>query len=110
MRALVVIKADPSGNDTAGVQQGFESVAVPVLVFERADHALDHAVLLRAVRGDELLLQTVAAASEHQAIAANAARTAWPLGLNSRSRQSRLAPVPPQLSWISCCDSQMPTQ
>lgn len=43
--------------------------------FERSDHALDHAVLLRAVRGDELLLQAiafdqgrVAAAGEHQTV------------------------------------------
>lgn len=71
----MVVKADPVCDHTAGVLQGFESVAVHALVLERADHALDHAVLLRAVRGDELLLQPiafdqgrVAAAREHQAV------------------------------------------
>ena len=51
------------------------SGAVHAFVFERSDHALDHAVLLRAVRGDELLLQAiafdqgrVAAAGEHQTV------------------------------------------
>lgn len=71
----MVVKADPIADHAVGVLQGFESVAVHALVFERADHALDHAVLLRAVRGDELLLQAialdqgcVAAAGEHQAV------------------------------------------
>lgn len=52
--------------------QGFKPVAVNALFIERSDHALDHAVLLRAVRGDELLAQPVAfdqcrvaAAGEH---------------------------------------------
>lgn len=52
-----------------------EAVAMNALPFQRPDHALDHAVLLRAVRGDELLLQPVAfdqcrvaAAGEHQAV------------------------------------------
>ena len=75
MWALVVVKADPVANHTAGVLQRLEPVAVHALVFERSDHALDHAVLLRAVRGDELLLQAiafdqgrVAAAGEHQTV------------------------------------------
>lgn len=75
MRAPVVVPADPIRNHATGVLQGLEPVAVHALVFERADHPLDHAVLLRAVRGDELLLQPiafdqgrVAAAGEDQAI------------------------------------------
>lgn len=60
MWALVVVKTDPIPDHATGVLQSFESVAVHALVFERADHALDHAVLLGAVRGDELLLQAVA--------------------------------------------------
>ena len=48
---------------------------VHALLLERSDHAFDHAILLRAVRGDELLTQPVAsdqgrvmAAGEHQSI------------------------------------------
>jgi len=36
--------------------QSFESVAMQAFVLERADHALDHAVLLGAVVSNELLL------------------------------------------------------
>ena len=75
MWALVVVKADPVANHTAGVLQRLEPVAVHALVLECADHALDHAVLFRAVRRDELLLQPIAfdqgritAAGEHQPI------------------------------------------
>lgn len=71
----MVVKADPVCNHVAGVLQGLEAVAVYALVLERSDHALDHAVSLRAVRGDELLLQAVAfdqcriaAAGEHLAV------------------------------------------
>lgn len=49
--------------------------ALSALLLERADDSLDHAVLFRAVRGDELLLQPVAldqrrvaAAGEDQAV------------------------------------------
>ena len=71
----MVIKADPICDHTTGVLQCLEAVAMYALVFERSDHAFDHAVLLRAVRGDELLLQAiafdqgrVAAAGEHQTV------------------------------------------
>jgi hypothetical protein len=56
----VVVEPNPVANDSAGVLQGLESVAMHALVFERADDPLHHAVLLWAVGGDELLLQTVA--------------------------------------------------
>lgn len=56
----MVIKADPVSDDTTSVLQGFEPVAVNALILEGSDHPLDHAVLLRGVRGDELLLQPVA--------------------------------------------------
>jgi len=58
--APVVVKADPVRDHAAGMLQGVEAVAVHALVFEGSDHALDHAILLRAVRGDEFLLQAVA--------------------------------------------------
>lgn len=38
-----------------------EAVVVNVLFLECADHALDHAFLLRAVQRDELLAKAVAA-------------------------------------------------
>ncbi|WP_435166963.1 hypothetical protein [Falsirhodobacter sp. 1013] len=38
-----------------------EAVSVNALLLQRPDDALDHAVLLRAVRGDELLAEAVAA-------------------------------------------------
>ena len=53
----MVVKADPVRDHAAGVLQGIEPVAVHALIFDRSDHALDHAVLLWAVRGDEFLLQ-----------------------------------------------------
>ena len=75
MWALLVVEPDPVTQYTAGVLQGFEPVPVGTLLLDRADDPLDHAVLLRAVWGDELLLQAVAsdqtgiaAAGEHQAI------------------------------------------
>lgn len=56
----MVVPADPICNHPAGMLQGFESVTMHALLLERADHALDHPVLLRAVGRDELLLQAVA--------------------------------------------------
>lgn len=48
----MVVEADPVCHDVTGVLQGLEPVSVHTLIFERSDHALDHAVLLRAVRGE----------------------------------------------------------
>ena len=60
MRALVVVEANPVSNDSTGVLHALETVPVRALLFERADDALDHAVLLWTVRRDELLAQPVA--------------------------------------------------
>lgn len=38
-----------------------DALTMDALLFQRPDHALEHAILLGAVRGDELLLQAVAA-------------------------------------------------
>lgn len=38
-----------------------EALAMDALLFQCSDHALDHAILLRTVGRDELLLQPVAA-------------------------------------------------
>lgn len=56
----MVIEADPVADDTAGMLQALEAVAVHTLLFEAADHTLDHAILLRTVRCNELLLQAIA--------------------------------------------------
>lgn len=57
----MVVKLDPVGNGAAGMLQRLEAVSVYALLLERADHALDHSVLLRTVRRDERLPQTVTA-------------------------------------------------
>lgn len=69
------VAADSVCDHAAGMLQGFEPVAMHALVFERANHTLDHPILLGAVGGNELLLQPVAfdqgrvtAASEYQAV------------------------------------------
>lgn len=56
---MVIEEADPVANDTAGVLYAFEAVSVCALFFQRSDDAFYHAVLLWAVRCDELLFQTV---------------------------------------------------
>ncbi len=61
MRAAVVVDADPVTDDTGCVLDALEAMPVSALLFQRPDHAPDHAILLRAVWGDELLLQAIAA-------------------------------------------------
>lgn len=61
MRAAIVVETDPVGNDARGVLNALEAMAMNALLLERSDDPLDHAVLLWAVRGDELLLQAIAA-------------------------------------------------
>lgn len=60
MRSAVVVELDPVGNHSAGVLLAFKSMSMGALHIKRSDQALDHAVLLRAVRRDELLAQAVA--------------------------------------------------
>jgi hypothetical protein len=60
MKAPVVIETDPVPDDTTGVLQGLESMTMNALILESSDDPLDHAVLLRGVRSDELLLQPIA--------------------------------------------------
>ena len=61
MRAPVVINSNPVANDVAGVPQRLEPRPMHISFFHCANDLLDHPVLLRAVRGDELLLQPIAA-------------------------------------------------
>ena len=61
MRATVVIEVDPVADDTGCVLDAAEAMFMNALLLERPDHPLDHPVLLRAVRRDDLLLQAIAA-------------------------------------------------
>ena len=61
MGPTVVVEAEPLCDDTRGVLLGFEVVTMYTLLFQRPDDPFDHAVLLRAVRGDELLSKPIAA-------------------------------------------------
>ena len=71
----VVVELDPVTDHAGGVLLTLEAMPVGALLLQRADDPLHHAVLLRTVRGDELLLQAiafdqgrVAAAGEHQTV------------------------------------------
>lgn len=57
----MVVELDQIPDCTARMSQAFEAMAMDALLFKGTDHAFNHAVLLRAMRRDELLLQTVAA-------------------------------------------------
>ena len=59
MGPTVVVDAEPLCDDTRGVLLGFEAMTMNALLFQRSDDPFDHAVLLRAVRGDELLTKTI---------------------------------------------------
>lgn len=61
MWSPVVVKAYPVADHAAGMLQGFEAMAMRALLFQCADDSLNHAVLLWAVRRDELLVQPIAA-------------------------------------------------
>ena len=56
-----IVKAYPFSDDTRGVLLGFKAMTMYALLFQRSDHALDHAVLLGAVRRNELPSKPVAA-------------------------------------------------
>ena len=60
MWSLVVVERDPITDGAAGVGEALETLAVNALFFERPDQPFHHAVLLWAMRRDELLLQAVA--------------------------------------------------
>ena len=52
------MEANPIANDVTGVLQCFEAMPIGTLLLQGgADDAFDHAILLRAMRRDELLLQ-----------------------------------------------------
>lgn len=60
MRAACVVELDPVADGAGGMLDALEAVAVNALLFQGPDHPFDHAVLLRAMWGDELLPEAVA--------------------------------------------------
>ena len=56
----MVIEGYPVTKNTAGVLDRFKAVAMHTLFLDRSNESFDHAVLLWAMRGNELLLQSVA--------------------------------------------------
>jgi hypothetical protein len=67
--ASLVVEADPVADHAASVLQALEAVSMYALLFERTDRTLDHAVLLRVVRCDVLLAQTLALDQSNKATA-----------------------------------------
>jgi hypothetical protein len=65
----VVVAADPILDYGTGVLKSFEAMAMDALVLERSDDALDHAILPRRARRDELLPQPIALNQGHIATA-----------------------------------------
>ncbi|WP_343039895.1 hypothetical protein [Pandoraea eparura] len=61
VRLSMVVELDPVADHTVGVLQRFEAVTMYALLLERANHALDHTVLLWSVWRDEFLAQSVTA-------------------------------------------------
>ena len=55
MKAAGVVEAYPAADDTARVLQGLKAMTMRALLLECTDDPLDHAVLLRAMRRDEVL-------------------------------------------------------
>ena len=97
MRAPVVVEVNPVPDEATGVLQGLEAMPMHVLLLERADHALDQAVLLRAVGRDELLAQPVApdqgreaAAGEDQPIVRTQQEWLWHSAQRAEARDQGL--------------------
>lgn len=98
--ASVVVEPNPVCNHPASVRQAFKAVPMRALLFQCADHLLLHAVRLRGVRRDELLLKAVAF---HQRAVAAAGKYTKPLSLHSRKRCGTRPRQPRRL--ISACSS-----
>ena len=60
MRPQVIVKGNPVTQNSAGMLDRFKAVTMHALFLDGSDQSFDHAVLLRAMRGNELLLQSVA--------------------------------------------------
>ena len=59
VRPPLVVPADPCADGAPGVGEAVEALNPDALLFQAAEESLDDPVLLRAVRGDELLLEPV---------------------------------------------------
>ena len=68
MGAAVVVEADPVTDGACRVLDAVEALAMDALFFQCPDHTLDHAILLRAMRRDELLFEAIA--SDQRGVAA----------------------------------------
>ena len=75
MWSLVVVEVYPVTNHAAGMLSAFEAITMHALLLHCPDQPVHHAILLRTVRRDELLVQAIAAkqlrifpASEDQAV------------------------------------------
>jgi hypothetical protein len=66
MRAAIVVEIDLVANGPSGVLNAFKAMSVCALFLQCSDDALHHAVLLLAVRCDELLFQTIAAKQSYE--------------------------------------------
>lgn len=75
MRTPVVVELDPVADHPDRVLLALEAIAVCTLLLQRADDTLDHAVLLRAMRRDELLTRRASVVARHNP-ANNKARSA----------------------------------
>lgn len=60
MRPHIVVEGNPVTQNMAGMLDRFKAVTMNALFLDRTDQSFDHAVLLWAMRGNELLLQSVA--------------------------------------------------
>jgi len=56
-----VVEADPLSDDTRGVSLSFKAMTMDASLFQSADDAFDHSILLRVVRCDGLLLEALTA-------------------------------------------------
>ena len=63
MGSLRIVPLDPAGDGPPGLGQVPEAMLPDTLLLERAEEPFDHAVLLRAVRGDEFLGKAILTAS-----------------------------------------------
>src|SRR5689334_22260913 len=61
MRAPLIVPADPPPHGATGLDEAGEALLPDALFLQTAEEALDHPVLLRRVRRDELLAQPVVA-------------------------------------------------
>lgn len=61
MRPTVIVEAASLFDDSRGVLLGLAAMTMHALLFQLPDNAVDHAVLLRAMRRDELLPKSITA-------------------------------------------------